>query len=1028
MFRHDARNTGRGAVPGPRKGVRQWRFKTDGYIYSSPVVSADGTIHFGSEDNRLYAVAPNGVLSWSYEAGERVYAPPAIGPEEAVYFVSGDRRIYNLSSGGAFLWSYEAQGDLSSAPTVDGDGRVYAGSWDNTLYVLDSGGALEWSYTDGWPISCQPALGADGRVRYGTWGSRINSLTSAGALEWSFAAWGGIDTAVSLGPDDEVYFACPYQRLLAALSSSGTFLWSYYSAENFFTSPAVGASGTVYGGAYDNVLYAFDPSGALSWSYDTGVPMSLSSPALDSDGAVYVGTLAFSGPAMMLCLSSAGEFTWSYRTSGDITSSPAIGLDERLYVGAMDRRLYAFFDPTATPTPTAPTPTPTSTPTLGPPEAAFAVGSYYDPGASENYVKIFQRHGMRWLDVSPLLPGYLNSVRVVSDTEAWAVGSYNNNLLALRWDGSTWTDLSPGIEGWSSDIDGLPGGGRAVGVSSYWDEGTDKSWMRIWEWDGAAWTDVSPLIEGSLNSVDLVSGSEGYAVGSVYDSGTWKNYVKIVKWDGATWTDISPPGVEGGLACVRMVGPGEGYAVGSRWDGVSSRLLLMRCTGGAWTDIFVEDGNASSISPISMTEAYTAGTQYDDDLETNFPVIKRWNGSSFTDISPSGVEGGLNSIWMRSSSEGCAVGGWHDPVANAPYVRILEYDGSSWIDVSPGSEGQLGSVSLGPSAGDTPTPTLTPTPTRTPTPTPTAVVCGDSFSGDTTGGTSAWEYYGGLTDWRESGPETAYRFVNDAEHDVTVNITTDEDLDIFLLSGLDPALLVRRGQGVLVKTYLPAGEYWLVVDGHEGAAGPFHLALSCTTPLPTPSPTPTVPTPTPTPTPTSHPALTIQDLEDAVIKAPSAGGARIWRIGVMNVGGTEYGSVFDNENLYTDGAVSAAPAQTYLRVEVQPPSGENLGIESGYEISLRYDGGRELNVCLPDLRAHYTAKLYVGADGSTWWDQGLHVPAHAACAASPTPTPTPTAPPTTLFFNFMPPELEPPAGWTKDDGEPYGTHGGWGWI
>ena len=420
--------------------------------------------------------------------------------------------------------------------------------------------------------------------------------------------------------------------------------------------------------------------------------------------------------------------------------------------------------------------------------------------------------------------------------------------------------------------------------------------MKIWEWDGAAWTDVSPGIEGALFSVDLVSGSDGYAVGSIYDSDTWKDYVKILRWDGAAWTDISPPGVEGTLKCIRMLGPGEGLAIGMNYVD-DSKTVLLRCGGGAWTDISSADGGEYNISPLSMTEAYTAGSRYDEDLETGFSVIKRWDGSSFTDISPPGVEGGLNSIWMRSSSEGCAVGGWHDPVANAPYVRILEYDGSSWIDVSPGSEGQLGSVSLGPSAGDTPTPTLTPTPTRTPTPTPTAVVCGDSFSGDTTGGTSAWEYYGGLTDWRESGPETAYRFVNDAEHDVTVNITTDEDLDIFLLSGLDPALLVRRGQGVLVKTYLPAGEYWLVVDGHEGAAGPFHLALSCTTPLPTPSPTPTVPTPTPTPTPTSHPALTIQALEDAVIKAPSAGGARLWRIGVLNGGGTEYGSVFAKGSL-----------------------------------------------------------------------------------------------------------------------------------
>ena len=346
-----------------------------------------------------------------------------------------------------------------------------------------------------------------------------------------------------------------------------------------------------------------------------------------------------------------------------------------------------FFLLFASQVPAQPTPTP------GPPEAAFAVGGYVNPDTSESYVKIFQRHGMRWLDVSPLLPGGLSSVRVVSDTEAWAAGSGNNYLLALRWDGTTWTDVSQVVEGEPSDIDGLPGG-RAVVVGSRSDAGGD--WMKIWEWDGAAWTDVSPGIEGSLNSVDLVSGSDGYAVGSVYDSVVSKTYVKILKWDGAAWTDISPAGIEGDLRCVRMLGPGEGYAAGKYGADDFSHIRIIKCTGGAWTSVFFVDGGTPNIFPVSMTEVYMAGGHLDEDLAVGYPVIKRWDGSALTDISPSGGDEELRSIWMRSSSEGCAVGGGWGPVPFNSHVQIFEYDGSSWIDVSPGSEGRLESVSLSP--------------------------------------------------------------------------------------------------------------------------------------------------------------------------------------------------------------------------------------------------------------------------------------------------------------------------------------------
>ncbi len=36
-------------------GTKKWEFLTDGYVSSSPAIGADGTIYFGSGDQKLYA-------------------------------------------------------------------------------------------------------------------------------------------------------------------------------------------------------------------------------------------------------------------------------------------------------------------------------------------------------------------------------------------------------------------------------------------------------------------------------------------------------------------------------------------------------------------------------------------------------------------------------------------------------------------------------------------------------------------------------------------------------------------------------------------------------------------------------------------------------------------------------------------------------------------------------------------------------------------------------------------------------------
>ena len=49
--------------------IKKWSFATNGDIYSSPTVGADGTIYVGSSDKNLYAITPDGRKKWSFLTG-----------------------------------------------------------------------------------------------------------------------------------------------------------------------------------------------------------------------------------------------------------------------------------------------------------------------------------------------------------------------------------------------------------------------------------------------------------------------------------------------------------------------------------------------------------------------------------------------------------------------------------------------------------------------------------------------------------------------------------------------------------------------------------------------------------------------------------------------------------------------------------------------------------------------------------------------------------------------------------------------
>ena len=167
---------------------------------------------------------------------------------------------------------------------------------------LNPNGTLRWKFDTGGDMLATPALDAAGNIYLATYStSKVFSLTPAGVQRWVYTGVTGTN-AISSSP---------------ALSSDGT---------------------TVYLGATDKKVHAIDAAtGEPRWTYTTGGVILASSPAIDSNGVIYIG--AYDGK--LYALYPGGTLKRAWDTGQYIRSSPVI-FGTTLYLASNDSKLYAF--------------------------------------------------------------------------------------------------------------------------------------------------------------------------------------------------------------------------------------------------------------------------------------------------------------------------------------------------------------------------------------------------------------------------------------------------------------------------------------------------------------------------------------------------------------------------------------------------------------------------------------------------------------------------------------------------------------
>src|SRR3972149_2825755 len=269
----------------------KWRFKTDGPIYSSPVVS--GKMAFwGSYDSYLYALdADSGTLIWKIKTDGPILSTPAVS-DGVVYFGSKDGKLIWRSKQVDYKY-----GGMYSSPIYSG-GVVYITSKSGITNALDAkSGVRVWVHRTGSSIYSSPV------IHKGT------------------------------------FLLATYNRNLLALDAGkGTYIWQTELGEWPYSSPVV-VKDRVYTGLKTGSIKSFNiKDGKLEKEYkfpdevNSTMAVSKNNIALVSR---YRGASAALNPATDAVL-------LQYMTNGGIHSSPAIASNGMVFVGSKDGFAYAF--------------------------------------------------------------------------------------------------------------------------------------------------------------------------------------------------------------------------------------------------------------------------------------------------------------------------------------------------------------------------------------------------------------------------------------------------------------------------------------------------------------------------------------------------------------------------------------------------------------------------------------------------------------------------------------------------------------
>jgi outer membrane protein assembly factor BamB len=315
-----------------------WSLRAGSGTHSSPALSPEGILYFGSFDHNLYAVSTNRFIKWTFKTGLDIKSSPAVAADGTIYVGSRDRKFYAVTPAGELKWSFPTEGWVDSSPAIAPDGTVYFGSWDKKFYALTPNGSQKWTFSTGAEILSSPAIATDGTIYFGSNDKKLYALRPDGTKKWEFATGGPITSSPAIDFSGKIYFASVDGKFYA-LNPDGTVHWSTRTGGTTESSPVLNNDGSVYL-CINDYRASITADGKLRpGNYDPGVFLD-STPALGANDCVCYATL--DGVVSTISMKQPGIITQAAVLRVGMDSSPVIAPDGIAYEPTWMGMLYAL--------------------------------------------------------------------------------------------------------------------------------------------------------------------------------------------------------------------------------------------------------------------------------------------------------------------------------------------------------------------------------------------------------------------------------------------------------------------------------------------------------------------------------------------------------------------------------------------------------------------------------------------------------------------------------------------------------------
>lgn len=163
-------------------GASLWSFTTNGAIYATPAVFADGSLCVTTMAGGVYRITATGAQGWLTSIGAAITSSPAISAQGLVVFAAYDGKVHALSgTTGVEQWTFNLGAEArSSSPVVGADGTVYVGSYDYRLWAIKPDGSGGRPYSTGNIIRSSPVITGQ-RLYFGSNDGRVYAIELAGS-------------------------------------------------------------------------------------------------------------------------------------------------------------------------------------------------------------------------------------------------------------------------------------------------------------------------------------------------------------------------------------------------------------------------------------------------------------------------------------------------------------------------------------------------------------------------------------------------------------------------------------------------------------------------------------------------------------------------------------------------------------------------------------------------------------------------------------------------------------------------------